>query len=118
MILLHDPAQAKEIATEHGLQFSPKKFNFSPNWLLGFKKANNINRPPRLQGEGESADLVSVQAVREAKNAIDQVHTFVSENSQIVEQAMSTSTCTAAFMADSLRTAIHRIEMNHRYTLN
>jgi hypothetical protein len=32
--------------------------------LLGFKKANNINRL-RLYGEGESANLVSMQAVRE-----------------------------------------------------
>jgi hypothetical protein len=57
-------AQAKEIDEEHNLQFNPKQFKFSSNWLLGFKKANNINRL-RLRGEGESADLVYVQAVRE-----------------------------------------------------
>ena len=46
-----------------GLEFDPIKFNFSHKWLLGFKKANGINRVA-LHGEGADADMASVQVVR------------------------------------------------------
>lgn len=52
------------MAEDLGLQFNPKDFNFSHKWLLNFKKANDINRTV-LHGEGEDADLASVQVVRQ-----------------------------------------------------
>ena len=56
-------SQAKKLAEENNLHFDKEHFNFSHKWLLGFKKANNINRI-RLHGEGQDADLRSVHVVR------------------------------------------------------
>eukprot|EP00873_Tetraselmis_striata_P042220 jgi/Tetstr1/462484/TSEL_007475.t1 len=40
--------QAKTIAEQKGFVFDPMKFNFSSKWLNSFKKANNINRLPKI----------------------------------------------------------------------
>jgi hypothetical protein len=55
--------QARTIASDLGLEFDTKEFNFSHKWLAGFKQAFGISRM-RLHGEGADANLQSVEIVR------------------------------------------------------
>jgi hypothetical protein len=45
------------------LEFDANVFNYSPKWLLNYKKAYGINRIA-MHGEGADADLDSVAIVR------------------------------------------------------
>jgi len=51
--------KAREIGAEINLQMDPKKFNYSENWLLSWKKRFGIARAPRGRQAGGQRQLAS-----------------------------------------------------------
>ena len=55
--------KAKELGKDMGIAIDPKKFNYSSNWLLSWKKRYNIFRSLH-HGEGSSANLENAELSR------------------------------------------------------